>query len=152
MRIGENGYYNPDMPDARSRLGDTFNITVRNVQACAQFGVTLSCTLCDSLIDGVQMFGDSAAAVYVGKGEFEDVRFRNLGFGDYGYETPCAAIFGGARARGLDFDGLTVHPSGQDAFGGYGDVELSARNVRLRGEGSQLLRGEGIRLSGTGER
>lgn len=167
VRIGENGYYNPDMPDARSRLGDTFNITVRNVQACAQFGVTLSCTLCDSLIDGVQMFGDSAAAVYVGKGEFEDVRFRNLGFArnavrraedwtahdwDYGYDMPCAAIFGGAKARGLDFDGLTVHPSGQDAFGGYGDVEMSARNVRLRGEGSQLLRGEGIRVNAAGER
>ena len=161
VRIGENDYFDHSRPESAARLGDTFNIVVRNVQARSHCGVTVSRTLCDSSFENIQMFGDAAVAVYVGAGEFENLRFRNVGFawnaimreedrmprdGNYGYEKPAAVLFGGSHARSLTFDGLTTHPAGGDAFGGHGDVELRTRDVRLRAEGAKLVSAEGVRV------
>ena len=163
VRIGENGYNDPADPDSGAKLGDTFNIIVRNVQARSQIGVSLSRTLCDSSFENIQMFGDAAAAVYFSKGDFENLRFSNVGFarnavlreedkeprgGNYGYERPAAVLFGGCRARHVAFDGLTTHPMGGGAFGGYGDVDLRARDVCLRAADAPFASGEGIRVSG----
>ena len=162
VKIGENGYYDSGNPNGGAKLGDTFNITVRNVHSRNQFGVSLSRTLCDSSFENIQMFGDAAAAVYFGGGEFENLRFTNVGFarnavmreedkkprgGNYGYEKPAAVLFGGCTARHIVFDGLTTHPAGGDAFGGHGDVELRMRDVCLRSAGAALVSGEGIRVN-----
>jgi len=161
VRIGENGYNDPNDPDSGAKLGDTFNIIVRNVQARSQYGVSVCRTLCDASFENIQMFGDAACAVYLGGGEFENLRFANVGFargtilreedrrphgGNYGYERPAAVLFGGGRARNLSFDGVTTHPAGGDAFSGSGDVELTARGVCLRTEGARLVSGRGIRV------
>ncbi|MCR4578258.1 MAG: hypothetical protein K5784_10180 [Clostridiales bacterium] len=161
VRIGENGYNDPNDPDSGAKLGDMFNIAVRNVQARSQIGVSLARALCDSSFENVQMFGDAACAVYFGKGEFENLRFSGIGFargailpdvdkrprdGNYGYEKPAAVLFWGSVARSIFFDGLTTHPAGTDAFSGYGNVEVRARDVRLRSESAKLVSGSGIDL------
>ncbi|MBO4885717.1 MAG: hypothetical protein J5602_10450 [Clostridia bacterium] len=162
VRIGENGYNDPNNPDSGAKLGDTFNIIVRNVQARSQYGVSVCRTLCDSSFENIQMFGDTACAVYFGGGEFENLRFSNRGFarntimrekdrnpckGNYGYEKPAAVLFGGSVARDVVFDGLATHPAGGDAFAGYGDVDAQARNVCLRTPEAKLVSGEGIRVN-----
>lgn len=157
VRIGENSYFDPDGPDTRAQLGDTFGIIVRNVQACSHTGVSMARTLCDSVVDGVQMFGHSAAAVFVAEGEYDNVRFANIGFargagmlaedrqprgGNYGYDAPAAVLFRRAVVRNFAFDGVSTHPAGQDAFAGTGDIQLRARGVVLRGAGARLASGD----------
>lgn len=149
VRIGENGYFDRNDPSTRAQLGDTFNIVVRNVQACSQYGVTACRTLCDSVIENVQMFGDGVVGVYFGEGEFENVSVRNVGFarktlmregdrrvegGNYRYDEAAAVVFGGSRAKNMRFDGVSTHPAGQPAFAGFGDVEAVARGVYVRGD------------------
>ncbi len=156
VRIGENGYFGDGGTDSRARLGDTFNIIVRNVQAASLMGVSISRTLCDSVFDGIHMFGESAAAVYIGEGEYDNLRFTNVGFarnaavraedtsprgGNYGYEAPAAVLFNKAHATRLTFDGVTAHPAGHPAFAGSADVQATARNVVLRGDAQAVAGG-----------
>ena len=101
VRIGENGYFDPHMPDSQAKLGDMFNITVPQRANKRQIGVTFSRTLCDSYIDNVQMFGDGGIAAYFGEGEFENIALSNISYarnarpqaadlapreGNYGYD------------------------------------------------------------------
>ncbi len=160
VRIGDNAYFDKNRPETRAQLGDTYNIIIRNVQACSKYGVTVSRTLCDSLIDGVQMFGDAVNAVYFGEGEFENVRVSNVGFarsaridenertvenGNYRYNNAAAVIFNNSYARGLAFSGITTHPSGQSAFSGTGDVEAVAHGVYVRGD-FPTVNGDGLKI------
>ncbi|MBR5379970.1 MAG: hypothetical protein IK140_05500 [Clostridia bacterium] len=161
VKIGENAYFASDRDGAGARLGDTFNIRVQNVQACSQVGVNIARTLCDSSFEGIQMFGKSAIGVYFGEGEFDTLRFSDVGFahnalysasdrkpreGAYGYQEPAAVVFNGSRARGLSFRGISSHPSGGHVFAGHGDVRMRAADTVLRDERFRLISGDGIIL------
>jgi len=154
VRIGDNNYFDRTKPEeTKAKLGDTYNIVVRNIQGCGQFGVTACRTLCDSVIENVQMFGDSAIGVYFGEGEFDNIRVRNVGFtrnaimresdtkaheGNYGYDQPAAVYFNNSQAADVAFDGVIGHPAGNPAFAGKGNVQATARDVRVRGDQSAV--------------
>ncbi|MEA4823831.1 MAG: glycosyl hydrolase family 28 protein [Clostridiaceae bacterium] len=166
VRIGQDHYYKDNDPANRAKPGDTFNITVRNVQSSACFGVTLGCTLRDALIENVQTFGKSIMPVYFGPGQYDCIRIRDVGsawnalprpedFGEdggkqygtsYGYDDIAAVYFNNAHVRGLTVDGVRANEFAKAVFAGRGcDVQLRARNVEMRGEETKLVFGDGIR-------
>ena len=149
IRIGDNKYFDQTDPDTKAKFGDTHDIMIRNVQGYAQYGVTVSCTLCDSIIENVQMFGENAIAMYFGEGRYANIRTRDIGFsshsklleedkqmesGFYPYHETAAVYFHDAQAEAMFFDGVTAHPAGQPAFAGCGQVRGQARGVLVRGE------------------
>lgn len=167
VRIGQDHYYKDNDPKNRARLGDTFNITVRNVQTSAFEGITIGGTLRDALIENVQTFGRSAIPVYFGAGEYDCIRLRDIGsawntsprdedlaegtlerYGDmYGYAVPAAVYFHRAAVRGLTVDGVRANAYARAVFAGDGcDVRLRAWNVQTRGEETKLAEGEGLRV------
>ncbi len=161
VRIGENGYFDPDNPDTVAKPGDTYNITVRNVQSRCRIAAAVSCTLFDSLIDNIQCFGDCVTAVYFGGGTFRNIRVQNISYshsaahrpsdehacgGNYGYGRPAAVWFNGSDAKELRFGGITTAKDTAVVFGGTGDVELKARDIIIRDPGrTKMLEGESIR-------
>ena len=160
VKIGENGYFAQGGNGAQ--LGDTFNIRVQNIQTDAQIGVSLARTLCDSSFDGIQMFGKSAIGVYMGQGEFDNLRFSDISFarnaryhdadlrpgnGLYGYAAPAAVVFAGSNVSNTSFANISTHPCGGDAFSGYGSVDLSVQQAILRHPDAKLASGEGIHIT-----
>ena len=160
VRIGENGYFDPHMPDSQAKLGDMFNITVRNVQTNAKFGVTFSRTLCDSYIDNVQMFGDGGIAAYFGEGEFENIALSNISYarnarpqaadlapreGNYGYDRLAPVYFHHCVARNLRFSGIAVPQNMPAAFAGEGKIHGHCEHICLP-EGAHTVLGDGIEL------
>lgn len=160
VRIGENGYFDPHMPDSQAKLGDMFNITVRNVQTNAKFGVTFSRTLCDSYIDNVQMFGDGGIAAYFGEGEFENIALSNISYarnarpqaadlapreGNYGYDRLAPVYFHHCVARNLRFSGIAVPQNMPAAFAGEGEIHGHCEHIWLP-EGAHTVLGDGIEL------
>ncbi|MDD4773570.1 MAG: glycosyl hydrolase family 28 protein [Eubacteriales bacterium] len=156
VRIGENGYYDPEKPETAAKPGDTYNITVRNVQSRCRFAVALACTLYDSFIDNVQCFGDCITAVYFGGGTYDNIRVSNIGYthsaahrrsdehaagGHYGYDQPAAVWFNGSKATGLRFSGITTAKDTGAVFGGGGEVELKARDIIIRNPAVTALLG-----------
>lgn len=159
VRIGENGYFDPSDPNTVAKPGDTYNITVRNVQSRSRNAVAVACTLYDSLIDNVQCFGDCITAVYFGSGTYSNIRVNNIGYthsasrrpsddrsgGNYGYDKPAAVYFNGSKAEGLRFSGITTAWDTEAVFGGNGEVELKARDIIIRDPGTKLLDSDTIR-------
>lgn len=149
VRIGENDYYDPKHPESASAIGDLYNVTVRNIVSNARIGVSMQRNACDVVIDNVQMFGKTACAVLLGRGEFENIRMNGLSFaassvltdsdaapskGDYGWEEPAAIVFHkDCRARGIFCRGLTTHPQEKRAVSGQCGQELTLNDVYLRG-------------------
>ncbi len=165
VRIGQDHYYKDNDPAFRAKPGDTFNITVRNVQSSHLYGITLGATLRDSLIENVQCFGRSAMPVYFGRGSYDCLRIRDIGcswndmpreadFGDdggkqygssYGYDDLAAIYFNGASVRGLRVDGVRANPFVKAVFAGRDcDVMLRARNIETRGDDTPVVLGDGI--------
>jgi|GEM_PF-441136 len=159
VRIGDNWYYRDNDPKNCAVLGDTYNITVRNVQSHARYGVTVGCTLCDSQIENIQMFGDAIMPVYFGPGVYDAIRIRDVGYarntypqeidfpkdgknnetdrpgyGRYGYGTLSAIYFNECTATALTVDGVRAASFNQAVFAGYEcNVKLRARNVETCG-------------------
>ncbi len=160
VRIGENGYFDPDNPYTIAKPGDTYNITVRNIQSRCRFAVAVSCTLFDSLIDNVQCFGDCITAVYFGGGTFRNIRVNNISYthsaahrpsdekscsGNYGFTKPAAVWFNNSKANGLRFSGITTAEDTAVVFGGTGEVELAARDIIIRNpDKTKMLDGDAI--------
>lgn len=166
VRIGENHYYRDNDPKNCAVLGDTYNIIVRNVQSHARYGVTVSCTLCDAVIENVQMYGDAISPVYFGPGSYECISVREIGYARnahpqprdfavsdderrygsrYGYDQIAAVYFNGSKATGLRFDGVRANACIPAVFGGRDcDVTLKAENIEMRGDETALVHGDGI--------
>ncbi len=157
VRIGENHYYDPNDPNTMALLGDTYNITVRNIQSRARTPVFIGRTLADSVIENVQAFGDAAVAVYLDGGEYDNIKFRNIGFtrsARHSEKEPCSAnpkrtqfkncsvvYFNNAKATHLTFDGITTAENSPAVFSGDGEVELTVRDIYIRNEETPLILG-----------
>lgn len=153
VRIGENRYFNASRPETASKPGELYNITVRNVQACSRYGVTLSHAASDVVIDNVQMFGPSACAVYFGKGIYDNVRCENLSMsrsavlrpsdakpvgGAYAYEEPAAVLFRESELSNVSFRNVTAHPEEKCIFAGTGKGRIHVQDAGLRNEEQTL--------------
>ncbi|NLD87463.1 MAG: hypothetical protein GX633_04320 [Clostridiales bacterium] len=163
VRIGENHYFDPNNPDSRAKLGDTFNIIVRNVQSRNLYPVIISRTLCDSVIENVQAFGDSNVAVFFDGGEFDNITLRDISYSrasrrrdtDKGTENPgqrqykyCSSVyFNGSSAENLRFDTVVTSETSEAVFAGDGNVSLTARNIVKRREDIPTVLGEGIKVT-----
>ena len=162
VRINELAYMKKE--EDLARLGDTFNITIRNIVSRCRHGVFASATLENALIDNVQMFGDGGTALLLRKGEFRNIRVRNLTFSrechtpqtdDNPSEGPFnlrllpdqpasknrayCVYFQGATVRNMTFDGITCGKALDGVFGGYGDVKCKARDIFLQAEDTPVL-------------
>ncbi len=152
VRIGENFYFGKGRP---AQLGETSNITVRNVFTRGRVGVMASCTLSHALIDNIHMRDDGGTALLFQEGIYENVRVTNL---NYAYDCVhhpadhnmlegiwnrreeettvppeerkvCAVFFKGAHVNHLHIVGLTAGKSLTGVFGGYGSGEVAAECV-----------------------
>jgi len=139
VRIGENHYYQTGKGAyGIARPGDTYNITIRNIQSRSKFGVYVSCTLEDSFIDNMQIFGEYINAVYFAKGDYSNIRLNNISYArsskyhlnkeDKKY-TDCAIYFDNAKCRNLYFNGITTSKSNNSVFGGEGDININVRDI-----------------------
>lgn len=163
VRIGETNYFDPNDPSTMAKLGDCYNITVRNVQSRMLYPVIISRTLADSLIDNVQAFGDATCAVYFDGGEYDNIRVRDVSYSassrhretDGGVAAPksgsrqCREIAPvyfntGCEAANFSFDGITAAADSDAVFAGDGHAQLIVRDVVTRREDTPLVVGEGI--------
>lgn len=168
VRIGDDWYFKDNDPAYRAKPGDMFNITVRNVQSRAQYGVTVACALSDALIENIQMFGDALTPVYFGPGRYDAVRVRDIGcawntmppqtdldsvkeekesLGRYGCSLPACVFFNGSHAGVLTFEGVRASSFHEAVFAGKDcDVTIRVRDAEVRGREIPLIGGKGIRL------
>ena len=162
VRIGELGYVPSE--DKLARFGDTYNITVRNIVSRSRHGVFISNTLENALIDNVQMFGDGGTPLLFRGGTYRNIRVRNITAcsdcqhpltddnpSEHKYnrrkdpEQPVednrvyTVYFQGSNIRNLTFDGITAGKGVNAVFGGFGDVELKARDIFLQNESTPML-------------
>src|SRR5690554_4361104 len=75
VRIGEQRYYSESGP---AKLGDTFGITVRNVITCARFGVFISCTLQDAMINNIQLYHNAGTGVFFNTGHMRNIHVSDV--------------------------------------------------------------------------
>ena len=162
VRINDLAYIQDEKDLAR--FGDTYNITVRNIVSRCRHGFFASATLENALIDNIQMHGDGGTAMLLRAGVFKNIRVRNLTF-SHECDTPetddnpsenaynrrklpqqpvednraYCVYFQGSTVRNLNFDGITCGKNLDAVFGGYGDVELKARDIFLQNEDVPLL-------------
>ncbi len=157
VRIGESAYYREDESN-RAVYGDTHNITVRNVFGRMRMGVRISCTLCDSTIDGVNVVGDGGTAVYFAEGDFRRVTVANVNYAANSSQNPvddnrregaynfipnakvepdrkaAAVYFKDVDASDLVFRGLNVGSRVTSVFGGSGRVKATAYDIVRQSE------------------
>lgn len=77
IRINTFDFYHRD-PNGHAQLGDTSNITIRNLTCRGLAGVCLACTAQDVLIENVRMFGRGLSAVYFAQGPMRNIRVRDV--------------------------------------------------------------------------
>lgn len=169
VRVGQHHYFKDNNPENCAKMGDTYNITIRNIQSHARQGVTIGCTVSDLLIDNVQMYGDAIMPIHFGQGEYDGIRIRNIGYTrsaklqpedyeaakafneaeekpGYGFGTLAAVYFLNAKVTDLSFDGVRAADFNEAVFAGYNsDVSLRARDVVCRGADTVMTLGEGIK-------
>ena len=168
VRIGENAYYKDDL---HANLGDTYNVTVKNVTSRGRMGVRAACTLSDALIENVKMYDKGGAAVYFGEGEYKDVVVRDVMYsagvkprdtddnrkeGNWNGEVfPVdpereigALYFKGAKVRNMVVQNVTAGENLTAVFGAYADadVKLRAANVVRKDEKTPVTSGEGLEI------
>jgi len=139
VRIGENHYFNNEMGAyGVAKMGDIFNITIRNIQTRAKFGVRIAATLAETLIDNIQMFGENTNAVYFDKGEYSNIKINNIGYApsskylleeDNNEYENCAVYFNYAKCNNLYFNGITTSKFNKGVFGGKGKVKINVRDI-----------------------
>lgn len=162
VRIGENGYCRDE--SLLANYGDTYNITVRNVASRARHGVFISRTLENALIDNIQMYGDGGCALLFREGVYRNIRVKNLTASaecvtpdtddsptencynrrripDRPVEENRAYMvyFQGAHIGNLRMEGITAGKNLDAVFGGYGNVQLRARDVLRQDESVPML-------------
>nr|MBQ4320245.1 hypothetical protein [Clostridia bacterium] len=150
VRIGENSYYGDDI---KAQLGDTFNITVRNVQSRSRMGVRVNCALDNAVFDNIQMFDKGGTAVYFGPGDFRNIKVSNTGYSmlvtpkdtddnriegntNQRYNDPVspdrtlnAVYFKESNAENISFENIHAHSQLTSVFGGNGSVTMKASGI-----------------------
>lgn len=152
IRIGENFWYG----DHPAEPGDTWGITIRNVSTHAQSAITVCNTLYDSCFENIRLFGNGFRAVLFNNGDVKNVTFRDITWTENCRPHPedkqvdiewndthtkglSAVSFSGTKARNLRFTGMTTGYGLESIFGGYGDVELIARDILSLDEKTLLV-------------
>ena len=152
IRIGENFWYG----DHPAEPGDTWGITIRNVSTHAQSAITVCNTLYDSHFENIRLFGNGFRAVLFNNGDVRNITFRDIAWTENCHPHPedkqvdidwndthtkglSAVSFSGTKARNLRFDGMTTGHGLESVFGGYGDVELIAKDVLSLDETTRLV-------------
>ena len=166
VRIGENVYYRDDM---YAKLGDTYNITVKNVTSRGRMGVRAACTLSDSVIENVKMYANGGAAVYFGEGEYKNVTVKDVMYpaGVVARKTDdnrqegnwnssvfpadperevCAMYFKGAKAGNLIVQNVVAGENLTAVFGAMDDskVEMRAANIIRHSTDTPVTKGDGL--------
>lgn len=158
VRIGENHYCDPNDPNSVAKIGHMYNITVRNVQSDARTPVFIARALCDSVIENVQVFGKSPVAVYFDKGEYDNLKLRDIAFNRNAYHDPkddnvkeedwcgfnsrAVVYFKQAKATNISVDGITTANDSPAVFAGSGDVSVKANDIYLRNQDTHIALGE----------
>ncbi len=156
VRIGELHYYSES---GMARPGDTWGITVRNVKTCARFGVFIACTLQDSLLENIQLFGSGGTAVFFSGGSMRNIKLENIhytmdcassetsldGGVRFKFDQLCAVYFNESDCQNLLVRDLTAGQSLQAVFGGSGPVQLEASGVRRLNDETKLVSGGTIK-------
>jgi hypothetical protein len=157
VRIGEQRYYSESGP---AKLGDTYGIIIRNVITHARFAVFISCTLQDSYINNIQLFGDAGTGVFFNTGVMRNIRISDLHYGmncetietlmdtgkAYKFDKLCALYFNGSDCKELSVHGVTAGRSLAAVFGGSGNVSLSAKEIIRLNPETKFVDGEGIKV------
>lgn len=157
VRIGENHYFDPNDPDSVAKLGQMYNITVKNVQSWARTPIYIARALCDAVIENVQVFGKSPVAVYFDKGEYDGIKLRDIAFNRNayhneaddkitedswcGFDRRAVVYFKQSKATNILADGITAASDSPAVFAGSGDVTLKARDVHMRSDETTLTYG-----------
>ncbi len=170
VRIGENTYCKEE--SMKAKLGDTYNITVKNVSSRGRMGVRAACTLSDSVIENVKMYGNGGAAVYFGEGEYKDVTVKDIMYpsgvvaketddnrkeGNWNGQTfpvdherhICGMYFKGAKAENLIVQNVTAGENLTAVFGAIDDsnVKMRAANVIRKSEKIPVTLGDGLDIN-----
>jgi len=167
VRIGSYGYTGGE-PVAQ--LGDTYNITVRNVTCRGIVGVCLSCTARDVLIDNLRMYGQGGTAVYVAQGPMRNIRMRDIycttqtddAFDNRRYEDwnginkdydvlpdrqSCAVYFKDSDVEDFVIRDLHVGDGFTSVFGGYGKVKATFSDLVKENPDTPLNLGVGVEVT-----
>ena len=152
VRIGDNSDYRA----RHNTLGETRNITVRDVVTHARFGCYIANTLCDSVFDNIQMVEDGGIGMYFNTCELENVTVNGLRYStlstppesDVGYvskfhrvrvDSLDAVYFHNCiSAKNLFFRDVVTAKNIDYVFGGNSDIELRAENVVMLDEKTRL--------------
>ncbi len=152
IRIGDISDYQARL----NRLGETRNITVRDVMTHARFGCYIANTLCDSHFDNIQMKGDGGIGMYFNGCELQNVTVSGLRYGthntppasDIGYESRFHRVFitsldavcfnNCISAKNVFFRDLIAAKGLSYVFGGNSDIEISAENIVFQSEETKL--------------
>ena len=76
IRIGEPYWY----AHTQAQHGDTFGISISNVMTHARFALCLNNTVKDATFDNIRVFGNGHMLAYMGKGQYENLRFSNINY------------------------------------------------------------------------
>lgn len=167
VRIGENCYCS----DGRfAQLGETFNITVRNITGHMRMGVRLNCAVSDSTIENVKMSGAGGTAVYFGEGKMRNISVRDISYPTIHFPCPTddnrregnynrmrdvealadrhlfAVYFKGSDVDNVVFQNIFASDKLTGVFGGTGKVHMHVQNVFRHSPDTVLLKGEGLEI------
>lgn len=159
IRIGENFWYK----NRHALPGETYGISIRNLTCHSCSAVTINCTLEDSVIENIRMFGNGFRAVLCNDGQVENVTFRDIIYARNCRPHPedehihiewnqtdadgfSAVYFNRTVGRGLYFDNLLAGAGLTAVFDGTGEVELEAHRIRTRSAATKLCASPAIRV------
>lgn len=152
IRIGDISDYQHRL----NRLGETRNITVRDVVTHARFGCYIANTLADSHFDNIQIEGEGGTGMYFNGCELSNVTVNGLRYGtlssppetDAGYvgkfHRVCVDSLSAVylqnciSANNVLFRDVTAAKNMDYVFGGNSDLEVRAENIVMQGEKTKL--------------
>ena len=152
IRIGDVSDYQARL----NRLGETRNITVRDIVTHARFGCYIANTLSDSVFENIQIEGEGGIGMYFNGCELENVTVNGLRYGilssppssDAAYvgkfhrvsvNELCAAYFQNCiGAKNLLFRDVVSAKNMNCVFGGNSDIEVRAENIVMQSDETKL--------------
>ena len=171
VRIGQCHYFgNGPM----AQLGDTYNITVRNITCRGLAAVNIGCAVSDVLIDNVRLYGEANTAAYFVQGVARNIMIRDVYYSEHCRPNPdhkhhdnrlieveyegcekdceimpekqiCMAYFKNTDADDITFRDVNVGKGVTAVFGGYGKVRVRTSNIKYPKD-IPLTVGQGIEV------
>lgn len=159
--------------DPMAQLGDTYNITVKNVHCRGFAAVCLSCTAQNVLIDNVRMYGDGMTGVYFAQGPMRNIHVRNISFAENachsrvwdaryieceleGFAKDVAALpqrqasavyFKNSDVEDVTFENISSSKNNTAVFSGFGKVNAVASGITKGREDLPLNAGVGLNIT-----